>query len=178
MPPPSSPSARVPMLRHHPDDPPRHVAQLRCLMGGARRARGFRLRGQPLPGGMRGRAAGGGREPGRGGPDAGQRVLGAPPHPPAPIPSSLPITSQAPRCLARPPWGPLACWVWHAHTVHWKERASPCLYAMCTCIPSSPVPPPSLSRYLTLSLYCIFSVHTQYAFIHIHICIVHIHIHA
>jgi gamma-glutamylputrescine oxidase len=41
---------------------------------GHARPRGLRLRGQPLPGRLRGRAAGGGRQPGRRGPDPGQRL--------------------------------------------------------------------------------------------------------
>ena len=40
------------------------------------RARGLRLRGLAQPGRLRGRAAGGRRQPGRGGPDAGQRPPG------------------------------------------------------------------------------------------------------
>ena len=43
--------------------------------------RGLQLRGQPLPGRLRGRGAGGGRHPGRGGPDPGQHLSGPGPRP-------------------------------------------------------------------------------------------------
>ena len=69
--------------RHHhqgadrpPDLPGEERPGLRAEPHGHARPRGLLLRGLPQPGRLRGLAAGGGRLPGRGGADAGQRLPG------------------------------------------------------------------------------------------------------